>query len=324
MFAPPEDRTLLIVGQERVAIQDFVAQVGAPAGYMVYSDLESQAGLSGPVGEGGGCADAGIHDLPSARALLPRGVAQIGLALTNGQVVPAANGALDGRIRALAETLRAHAGPVLLRIGYEAEGSWNAYPPGAYQRAFRRIVSVLRGNRVGGTAITPVPHVAFVWHLAASRVGTAGNIPFEQWYPGDGYVDWVAVSWFGEWPPHENASRRARDDVAAFARAHGKRLMIGESTPRVYYPLHEPSTWDLWYEEVVRWIAANDVRVWSLINQDWRAYPMFAGGCDSGGDIWGDSRIQYADASVRASWDAEMSGPRWYWDRMDLWSAISF
>ncbi|WP_341678174.1 glycosyl hydrolase [Niveibacterium sp. SC-1] len=320
-FAPPSGQTMLLVGQAVDEISAYTDSVGAPAGFMLYTDLAGQAGLAWGT-HGGGCNDAGTHDMPASRAKLPRGVIQIGLWLGGGQLEQAGNGALDAKIVQLGEMLRATGAPVMLRIGYEFEGTWNAYEPSAYQRAFRRMVSILRGNKVGDTEMSAVPNIAFVWHGAANS-GTYGNRSFDAWYPGDAYVDWVGVSWFGETTgAAENWDADARNRMAAFARAHGKPLMIAESTPRAAYPNSADATWGRWYQPVLDWIAANDVRAWSYINQDWNAQPMWSAACGQG--QWGNSRIQDSSSGIRTNWDAEMAGSRWIKDSSDLWQKIGF
>jgi hypothetical protein len=340
-------QTLLVIGQERQAIDDYVAALGAPAGIMIYTDLAGQGGLVTPFGGEGGCLDPGVHDMQhfigSASPRLPRAIVQLGLALPGTQLADAADGRLDASIRQLAATLRATGHPVLMRPGYEAEGPWNAYDPATYQRAFRRIVCIFRGNEVGGQRIAPVENVSFVWHLAAD-VGALSSyrsgefFPFVAWYPGDGYVDWIGISWFGYVGAEgiESRNETARDVVAEFARAHGKTLIIAESAPRDFTPIHgfdshKPTSlhsWPLWYAKVLDWIEANDVRVWSYINQDWRAFPMFAGGCGNGGDIWGDSRVQQPDSVVLAPWKERITpgapGRPLVSDHPDLWAQIGF
>lgn len=333
-------RTLLVIGQERAGIEGYLAQLPTPAGLMLYTDLVGQGGLGYPVGGNGGCGDAGVHDLQNfiggSTPLMPRAVIQIGLSMTGSQYRDAANGRLDDAIRRLAANLRGTGHPVLLRPGYEAEGPWNGYDPAQYQRAFRRIVSIFRGNEVGGQRITPVDNVAFVWHLAAGNaaLGHYTTDSIAPWYPGDGYVDWVAVSWFGQGSNTASAAAdaAARDVVATFAQAHDKPLMIGESAPRDFTPSNandpnEPTNaqaWATWYQDVLNWIDTHDVRVWSYINQNWRSYPMFGGACGNGGDIWGDSRVQQTGSQVMAPWQAALGSSRLMSDAADLWDEIGF
>ncbi len=311
--------TLLVTGQQRDAIAAYAQAMGAPAGAMFYTDLAGQGGLQSALGGGGGCGDAGVQDLPSfLAAASPHAVIQLGLALTGGEMTQLAGGQLDAAARRLAETLRATGHPVLLRIGYEAEGPWNAYSAPTYARGFRRLVAILRGASVGGQAIAAVPNVATVWHLAASSQAMPdyGSASLSPWYPGDDAVDWVGVSWFGEGgiAGLESADARARDGVAAFALAHAKPLMIAESAPRDWRPSGNAdpdppdaaTSWQSWYAPVLAWAAAHDVRVWSYIDQDWHAFPMFAGSCGNGGDIWGDSRVEQPGSTVRAAWAAQL------------------
>ncbi len=52
--------------------------------------------------------------------------------------------------------------------------------------AYRRIVDRFRDKGIR--------NVAFVWHSFAST----GSEELMDWYPGDGYVDWVGISYFNQ------------------------------------------------------------------------------------------------------------------------------
>src|SRR5260370_26217018 len=141
---------------------------------------------------------------------------------------------MDANIKTLAEILRKTNKPILMRIGYEFDGEWNAYEPEAYVTAWRRIVDIFRGKKVGEESIVPVTNVAFVWHSAVWK--TFHNHPISAWYPGDKYVDCAAISW-GAWSDKEsrNGSETARSNVAAFANEHKNPLIIAASSPKSDY-----------------------------------------------------------------------------------------
>jgi hypothetical protein len=100
--------------------------------------------------------------------------------------------------------------------------AFTAYEPEAYVVTWRRIVDIFRGKKVEEESIVPVTNVPFVWHSAVWK--TFHNHPISAWYPGDNYVDWVAISWFA-WSDKEsrNVSETARSNVAAFAKEHSKK-----------------------------------------------------------------------------------------------------
>jgi hypothetical protein len=342
-FAQKITGTLLLVGQEKVGIDNYRKAIGEPAGLMFYTDLIGQAGLTDFIGGSSGtCDDAGTTDLQhyigGAAPTSPRAIIQLGLSLTGGgQLASVVAGTLDNKIRALATVLKNTGHPVFLRIGYEAEGPWNNYSPADYVPAFQRIVAIVRGGTVDGKTGDAADNVAMVWHLAAGN-GTPNNIA--AWYPGDAFVDWIGVSWFGQGASLAGAAAdaNAREVVAAFAKTHSKPMMIAESAPRDFSgaPNNQSdpniptalTSWDAWYKPVLEWNERHQVRIWSYINQDWRAYPMFAGACGNGGNIWGNSRVEQSGSMVKTSWQSMLSAPSTSWpvkaDSANLLCEIGF
>jgi beta-mannanase len=288
---------------------------------MTYTAMEDLRGLTGPY-EGVGCVDAGAVDLPGLMSRFPRSVAQIGISM-NGDLDLIKAGKDDDLIRNLGEVLRQTNKPIFLRIGYEFDGPWNHYDPELYVNAFRRIVSILRGETVNHRTIKPVNNVSFVWHSAAWL--NSDNIAFEDWYPGDKYVDWVAVSWFGFSNAEEtHTAELARARVLKFAQHHRKPVMIAESTPKEYFAPAKAKSWDGWYAKIFDWVAANNIKAFSYVNQDWNAQNMWRDpACKNGGD-WGDSRIQKGDPSVLHHWQAAVEDPRFLKAGDQLFQAIGF
>ena len=322
-FEPPSGATILFIGQTKGEIEDYSARMdlGDPAGYMVYTSLESLQGLSEPF-IGSGCQEAGVQDLNGLAQEFPGSAVQLGLYIV-GQVPSINTGQMDDQIRKLATRLREVRRPVFLRIGYEFDGPWNAYEPEGYRRAFRRIVSIFRGRSVGGQRIDPIGNVAFVWHSGAWK--TYGNHPLSAWYPGDRYIDWIGVSWFGQGTDEANkVSDDARAAVLSFALRHGKPLMIAESTPRKYFPPEQTESWARWYAPIFRWIAENDVKGFSYINQNWEVQQMWGNpDCKSEMD-WGESRVQVQGSAVLIPWRKEIANPRFLKPGVQLFTAIGF
>jgi hypothetical protein len=97
----------------------------------------------------------------------------------------------DGRLLDLVHAIGELGGPVFVRIGAEFNGDWNGYEPGAYPRAFRKIVGMFRAQGV--------ENVAFVWCYEPSAPGDFGARDDDggwRWYPGDDVVDWFALDLF--------------------------------------------------------------------------------------------------------------------------------
>lgn len=322
-FEPPDGRTILFIGQAKVEIENYArdAGVGVPAGFMLYTGLERLQGLTKPY-RGHGCGEAGVQDLQGLLAEFPGSAAQIGLNLV-GQLEAVNNGSLDDNIRSLAEILRATNRPIFLRIGYEFDGPWNHYDPAGYVHAFQRIVRIFRGENVAGHSISLVSNVAFVWHSAGWK--TFGERPIAAWYPGDGYVDWVGVSWFAWGHAEENRiAYTGRENLLRFARHHDKPLMIAESGPKQYHPATDPNSWKDWYGPLFEWLTRNNVKAYCAINQNWLAQQMWADPTCKQGMDWGDSRVQVPGSRVLKRWQDTIRSSRYLDAGTELDEAIGF
>jgi hypothetical protein len=309
-FEPPDGKTILVIGQAPNEINDYARKAGTgdPGGYMNYADLRDFDGRT---------ATREVEaELDGLVKRYPRSVGQIGISMV-GELEAINRGQLDDNIRTLGEVLRRTNKPIFLRIGYEFDGPWNAYKPALYVSAFQRIVSILRGDSINNRAISPVNNVAFVWHSAAWN--TFESHPIGNWYPGDSYVDWIAVSWFAWTDPEQNkAAEDSRATDLDFARQHAKPVMIAEAAPKKYFAPENPRSWDGWYSKVFQWIALNNVKGFSYINQDWNAQAMFANG------DWGNSRVQNGSPSVLHRWQAAVEDPRFLRASDDLFGIIGF
>lgn len=131
-----------------------------------------------------------------------------------------AAGLFDEAIILLADYIRELDRPVYLRIGYEFDNPGHGNPDGEmYQQAFRRIVDVIHEQQVDNFATV---------FASTLKVQIPFLTPsFNEYYPGDTYVDWVGFSFWGG--PLLNVS--LSNDMMSFARERGKPVMIGESAP---------------------------------------------------------------------------------------------
>lgn len=280
-FAPPPGQTLVVIGQDLLGIEAYIAATGlVPAGMMTYTSLQRLEGLQKPADFGGG--------LQHAQALVdryPNTVLQVGLWMV-GALEEINRGHYDAHIDRLAAWLVRAKRPVYLRIGFEFELPANRYEPTAYVQAFQRIVERFRQNGV--------ENVAFVWHAWANHQPR----PISAWYPGDTYVDWVGVSYFS---PTQQPWLEA---VATFAQTHRKPLMIAESSPLgVGGAFSGTGAWREWYAPYFTFIAQHEVQLLSYINWDWDAMPMFRD------QLWGDCRID-AHELILGNWKTEITRPR--------------
>jgi hypothetical protein len=136
-----------------------------------------------------------------------------------------ADGDHDAYIRARADAVKDFDEPILIRWFWEPDGNNKAKyaeNPATYIAAFRHMVEIFR-NR-GAT------NAQFVWCPNAWAF-TKGNAA--QWYPGDGYVDWLCANGYN-WNPGR-AGDKWRDLAEIFHAFHdwgkgrGKPMMIGET-----------------------------------------------------------------------------------------------
>ncbi|MGC1166123.1 MAG: metal-dependent hydrolase [Solirubrobacterales bacterium] len=96
--------------------------------------------------------------------------------------------------RYLREAARAAAGwnrPLMVRFGQEMNAAWFPWgdQPRAFKAAWRQIVRIFRQEGAS--------NVRWVW---TPYVNTGGNLPFERYYPGARWVDWVGldgINWGG-------------------------------------------------------------------------------------------------------------------------------
>ena len=246
-----------------------------------------------------------------------------------------ADGELDAEIDHLARFMTSVKGQVLLRIGYEFDGAWNVGQGDTkrYIAAYQHIVD--RINNSGAT------NVQFVWQTGASIIDDLIEQSHEniaEWYPGDEYVDWVAVSWFlnpdeaptvGGYEPH--SSRQLADEALALARQYKKPLLIAESAPQgidinegfmanITPLLDGPSgenredmtndeIWERYYAPLFAWMNENSDTVKGLayINADWDSQDMWGPPYDEG--FWGDSRLE-TNADLASRFNAEIANWR--------------
>lgn len=272
-FLPPDDKILLFIGQDRESIDTYSRELNTvPAGVMFYTSVQTLTGITDPIDYGAGFQDASylLREYPDAAI-------QIGLYLV-GTLPQILDGKYDENINRLGEWLKETRRPVFLRIGYEFDLPQNGYDPDLYKKTFQYLVDHWR--------VQGVTNVAYVWH---SYGVINADKPYQQWYPGDDYVDWFGVSIF---------SLYNIKDAAVFgrlAREHGKPLMVAEASPNSEIPMDGKKRWERWYQSLFTFVRENDVRAISYINCEWDKFPMWKG------QGWGDSRVEN-DPFLRQSW----------------------
>jgi len=133
------------------------------------------------------------------------------------------SGAQDAFIRQRADAIAALGQPLLIRWFWEMDGNRNlqySESPALYIAAFQRIVTLFRQE--GAT------NVGWVWCPNASGFSDGSA---QQYYPGDGYVDWVCADGY-DWYMKPGQSDPSFKDVFksfyAWAPTTGKPIMVGE------------------------------------------------------------------------------------------------
>jgi hypothetical protein len=274
-FIPADKKVLLIVGQDKTSIDDYVHSVGiVPGGTMLYTSVQNADGLESASDIGGG-----IHHGQYLLDTYPDSVLQVGLWMVDA-LEGIVTGTYDHNIDILIAWMKKAQRPVFLRIGYEFDFPGNHYDPQMYRQAFQYIVNRFRAAKV--------ENVAFVWHSYANLP----KFPWMDWYPGDDFVDWFAISVFGK--PNVYMTH-----FAEMAREHHKGFMIAEATPYGIGTGQGEVSWQDWFVPFFKFIADEQVEIVSYINYDWESIPMFAN------QGWGDARVQ-GHPAVKAHWLQEI------------------
>lgn len=145
-------------------------------------------------------------------------------------------GEFDADLAAWAQAARDFGSPVLIEWGTEPNGnwfSWNAKWNGGAQRgpllfvqAYRHIVDVMRG---AGAA-----NLQWIWHVNwYDQPETKWN-RFENYFPGEEYFDWIALSAYGPTTPstHDESESLLFKVSKAYPRlirlAPGKPIILAE------------------------------------------------------------------------------------------------
>lgn len=291
---------LLIAGQSREEFRDYLRHVikdGAaaarPGGAAFYTSLDAN-GVFSPHANAPG---DNHQDLDYLKLIQDPLVIQIGLWLSRDQLQPIADGAYDAKIQRLFQALDELKRPVFLRIGYEFDGPHNRYPPETFVAAYRVIARAMRANR----------DILLVWHSYA-MLPTYQEQAIADWYPGDHYVDWLAISFFqvGDEGYHRAPNR---DAVLALAREKGKPVLIAEASAIRYTRRQKTLTgqayWDYWYKPFFALIESHpEIKAVSIINVNWDSQNQHR-------ELeWGDCRLD-SDPVVLEHWRAKAAAPYW-------------
>jgi Glycosyl hydrolase family 26 len=285
-FEPEDGKVLIFAGQELEAIggtdvyrDGYFDYFPKPAGFTGYTDFLRNNNSFGFIHKGldGLTSTVDWGDGPENISILladndfENSCLALGLDISQGNDSLVALGKHDDLIIRLGQFLNKLGNrPVFLRVGYEFDGfDWNHYKPAHYVPAFRRVKNKLDSMGVN--------NVAYVWQ---SKGAGANRKTFDEFYPGDEFVDWVAYSYFS---PAE-----ANHPMLQFAKDHQKPLFIAEATPVfpddkfVGKPLDLTKqadaefAWKEWFLPFFKTITDNkEVKAFSYINAHWKSRPMW-------------------------------------------------
>ncbi len=258
-FTPPSGKTLFFMGQDIDTLHEFVADTGVePAAVTAYASADL-TGVFHRFPE-----SHGSLDLPSYVQDYPDATLAIGLWMksTYVRIANEEPGAIKN-VERLIDNLKTLERPVLLRIGYEADGYWNGYAPEKYREAFQVISRIIQEKQAY--------NVSRVWQIAAycaamdgshgsfqERSNTYFGEDYDAWYPGDEHVDWVAFSYFSQ--PRDcltettqkaagglpegfgqlsdvdaEGNSLAIDNVIDYLASKNKPIFVAEASPKYYW-----------------------------------------------------------------------------------------
>jgi hypothetical protein len=318
LYNPTGDKTMLIMGQDLVALGDVTdgATIYAdgfmndtdldkyPVGLTTYLEIQNTQGLTTTFLNSGEIKNAELtanhKDFAGTKPLIV-----IGYFISKGTHAQILDGTMDVPLKALGDWIKAKNAPTFLRIGYEFNASWTGHPENklGYINVFRYVVSKFES--------WGVKNCSYVWQ--SDGVGSADEL--ETMYPGDDYVDWMAYSHF----------TNKGEGILTLATMHNKPVMIAESSPIDYNlgalnDANGQSAWNGWFTPLFKHIDNNpSIRAFAYINDNWPAKPMWK---DNAYFKNTDSRIQKSPI-VKANFITEMNDGTWF-TKAEILNAIGW
>ena len=139
------------------------------------------------------------------------------------------NGNFDSYIVKWAQASKAWGHPYFLRFAHEMNGNWNPWSeqvngnkPGQFVLAWRHVHDIFTAQGV--------TDVTWVW---SPNIDFSNSVPLRELYPGDSYVDWVAMDGYnwgniGAWHTWESFSALFQQTYNEMLAITSKPMMIGE------------------------------------------------------------------------------------------------
>lgn len=282
----PAGHTLVVAGQSGTAPGDalYAGTHHRPAGAMWYLGPYDAPGV-----------DSTIADMTRAIASHPGLVVSLGVSFGSVSTPSPpyspliAAGLYDATLDRLARWMKTQRTIFYLRLGYEFDLLGGQYGPGElYKATYRHVVDRLRADGV--------TNAVYVWHSAGAGWRAIDALPISAFYPGDSYVDYFGISYWGAGccnGPGNRAEQDAYDrrtaELIGDARRLGLPAIIAESTP-AYVGTASGTASVAWLKRYFDLIEREDIRMASLISIDWRADPFFSLPIFNG--FWPEARVE--------------------------------
>ena len=320
-YAPDKEQVLMFVGQDNQSVggngawrDGYIEQIGTPAGithYVYFSegktnnfgasfDVGSVDGLNKETSWGSGpmCLRCYLES-----ETFDGTVVHLSISMELDDEAEVANGNYDHNIDELVAFLKEFSEvPFIIRIGYEFDGEWNNYEAVPFKAAWHRIVDTLRRENVNN----------FSTMLASFSVNTPRKT-WDEYWPGDDYVDWLGYSYWGD--------DKGQGDSLALAREKQLPVFIAELAPKGFdlSRQKDKQVWQDWFVPFFKHIDDNRdvIRAVSYINANWEAQKMWQGA------KWGDTRLQ-ANSYIKAQWLQKMSDSNLVHSPEGVYAAIGF
>lgn len=293
-FVPKDEKTLLIMGQTVEGITEYLEQYGdekIPGGWAAYwAVTEFNGVIAAHTNETNSSQDHQMLVDQFPNTVLQSAMWMVGRSAIDKK---ASEGIYDEVIQQYSTWVKSLDRPVYLRIGYEFDGMHNELEPEIYVKAYRHIVDFLRNDGV--------TNIAYVWHSYASK--PYKDYKVSEWYPGDDYVDWMAISVFGHAYNNTEFGEYC-DAVLAFAKTHKKPVMIAEANPIKGIDSENPAVWEDWFVNFFSFCYQKNIKAISFINENWQRLHI------PGISEWKDGRL-HNNAQVGKAWFLETNKERY-------------
>jgi PKD repeat protein len=289
-FEPPKGKSYIIIGQNNAAARHYLNNVGKdpmPTGVSLYMNPQN-GGMLSSFYDGIHCEMNNLSGF-SLDSTYKNNFLTIGYFWADAKYGAYMGDVLGGKPSAawandiinFANFCKKDGRPIFLRLGYEFDYQYGNYWD-FYKAVWRYVCGEFKRLNVS--------NVAFVWQAS---YGNGNWASYQNFYPGDQYVDWFGYSqWDGA---------LTGQTMITQARLKGKPLMICESTPK-----SQSGQW-AWYSMVINQIKQNNdvIKGWTYINYNW-----IGEGCWNPSEGWGNSNIDLYPA-IKTNWLAEIKTDFW-------------